>query len=63
MYRTRRGTWPIYIVDGLEFEAGANDILTIRAGEIQSFKVIGSVPLVQLDVHVSATFIQETLDA
>jgi len=50
-----------YIVDGVEFEAGAGDILVIKAGEVHSFKVIGDQPLVQLDIHVSPTFIQETL--
>ncbi len=63
MYRTRRGTRPIHIVDGVEFEAGAGDILTMKAGRLHIFLVIGSVPLVQLDQHVSATFIPETLDA
>jgi len=50
-----------YIVDGVEFEAGAGDILVIKAGEVHSFKVIGDQPLVQLDIHVSPTFIQENL--
>ena len=50
-----------YIVEGVEFEAGAGDILVIKAGEVHSFKVIGDQPLVQLDIHVSATFIQENL--
>ena len=51
-----------YIVNGEEFEAGAGDILIIKAGEVHSFKVIGERPLVQLDVHVSPTFIQENLE-
>jgi quercetin dioxygenase-like cupin family protein len=51
-----------YIVDGAEFEAGAGDILVIKAGEVHSFKVIGEQPLVQLDLHMSPTFIQENLD-
>ena len=50
-----------YTVDGVEFEAGAGDILVIKAGEIHSFVCIGDGPLVQLDVHVSPTFIQENL--
>jgi len=50
-----------YIVDGVEFEAGAGDILVIKAGEVHSFKVIGDGPLVQLDIHMSPTFIQENL--
>jgi quercetin dioxygenase-like cupin family protein len=50
-----------YIVDGAEFEAGAGDVLVIKAGEVHSFTVIGDEPLVQLDVHVSPTFVQENL--
>jgi quercetin dioxygenase-like cupin family protein len=50
-----------YVVDGKEFEAGAGDILVIKAGEIHSFKCIGDVPLVQLDVHLNRRFIQENL--
>lgn len=50
-----------YKVDGKEFEAGAGDILVIKAGEIHEFKNHGDVPLVQVDVHVSPRFIQENL--
>jgi len=50
-----------YVVDGTEFEAGAGDILVIKAGEVHSFKCIGDVPLVQLDVHLSPRFIQENV--
>jgi quercetin dioxygenase-like cupin family protein len=50
-----------YKVDGKEFEAGAGDILVIKAGEVHEFKCIGEVPLVQVDVHLSPTFIQEDL--
>jgi len=50
-----------YVVNGEEFEAGAGDILIIKAGEVHSFKCIGEETLVQLDVHVSPTFIQENL--
>jgi len=53
-----RGRW---IVDGHEFEAGAGDVLVIKAGEIHSFRGIGDGPLVQLDVHLSPRFIQENL--
>ena len=53
-----RGRW---VVDGQEFEAGAGDILVIKAGEVHSFKNIGDTPLVQLDVHLSPSFIQENL--
>ena len=51
----------LYNVDGQEFEAGAGDILVIKAGEIHSFKCIGDAPLVQVDVHLSPRFIQENL--
>lgn len=53
-----RGSW---LVDGKEFEAGAGDILVIKAGEVHSFKNTGDRPLVQLDVHLSPRFIQENL--
>jgi quercetin dioxygenase-like cupin family protein len=53
-----RGLWN---VDGTEFEAGAGDILVVKAGEVHSFRCIGDEPLVQLDIHVSPQFIQENL--
>ena len=56
--REGRGRW---VVNGEEFEAGAGDILVIKAGEIHSFTCIGDAPLVQLDVHLSQRFIQENL--
>lgn len=56
--REGRGLWN---VNGEEFEAGAGDILVIKAGEIHSFKCIGDGPLVQVDVHLSPRFIQENL--
>ncbi len=56
--REGRGLWN---VDGVEFEAGAGDILVIKAGEVHSFKCIGDEPLVQVDVHLSPRFIQENL--
>jgi quercetin dioxygenase-like cupin family protein len=56
--REGRGLWN---VNGEEFEAGAGDILVIKAGEIHSFKCIGDGPLVQVDVHMSPRFIQENL--
>ncbi len=46
---TSRGLWT---VNGEEFEAGAGDILVIKAGD---------APLVQLDVHLSPRFVQENL--
>ena len=51
----------LYTVDGREFEAGAGDILVIKAGEIHSFTCIGDEPLVQVDIHLSPRFIQENL--
>lgn len=53
-----RGLWT---VNGETFEAGAGDILVIKAGEIHGFTNTGDGPLVQLDVHLSPTFIQENL--
>jgi len=50
-----------YTVEGTTFEAGAGDILVIKAGEVHGFTAIGDEPLVQLDVHVNPTFIQENL--
>ncbi len=56
--REGRGLW---VVNGEEFEAGAGDILVIKAGEVHSFRCIGDGPLIQLDVHLSPRFIQENL--
>jgi len=56
--REGRGLWK---VNGEEFEAGAGDILVIKAGEIHSFRNTGDTPLVQVDVHFSPRFIQENL--
>src|SRR5262245_21007129 len=53
-----RGTW---LVNGEQFEAGAGDILVIKAGEVHSFKNTGETTLVQLDVHLNREFIQENL--
>ncbi len=53
----------LYTVEGETFEAGPGDILVIKAGEVHSFRAIGDGPLVQLDVHLSPTFIQENLPA
>lgn len=50
----------LYMVNGQEFEAGAGDILVIKAGEIHSFRCI-EAPLVQLDIHLNPEFIQENL--
>jgi len=56
--REGRGIWT---VNGEEFEAGAGDILVVKAGEIHSFRCIGDAPLVQLDVHLGPRFVQENL--
>jgi quercetin dioxygenase-like cupin family protein len=56
--REGRGLWT---VDGRQFEAGAGDILVIKAGEVHSFQGIGEARLIQLDVHLSPRFIQENL--
>ncbi|MDF1504975.1 cupin domain-containing protein [Roseisolibacter sp. H3M3-2] len=50
-----------YVVEGATFEASAGDILVIKAGEVHSFTAIGDGPLVQLDVHLNPTFVQENL--
>ena len=56
--REGTGTWT---VEGRTFEAGAGDILVIKAGEVHGFTNTGDVPLVQVDVHLSPRFIQENL--
>jgi mannose-6-phosphate isomerase-like protein (cupin superfamily) len=49
------------VVDGKTFEGRAGDIFVIKAGEVHEFKNTGDVPLVQVDVHLNPTFIQENL--
>jgi quercetin dioxygenase-like cupin family protein len=56
--KSGRGLWT---VNGEQFEAGAGDILVIKAGEVHGFQGIGDEDLVQLDVHLSPRFIQENL--
>ena len=51
----------LYTVNGQQFEAGAGDILVIKAGEVHSFTAIGDAPLVQVDIHLGPRFIQENL--
>ena len=58
----RAGGPGLWTVNGVEFEAGAGDILVIKAGEIHGFKCIGDAPLVQVDIHLSPRFIQENLE-
>ena len=50
-----------YVVDGVAFEAGAGEILVIKAGEVHEFTAVGEELLVQVDVHLSPRFIQENL--
>ena len=50
-----------YTVDGVQFEAGAGEILVIKAGEVHQFEALGPGKLVQVDVHLSPRFIQENL--
>lgn len=51
----------LYTVDGRQFEAGAGDILVIKAGEVHGFTAVGDGPLVQVDIHLGPRFIQENL--
>lgn len=59
LVREGRGLWT---VTGEEFDAGAGNILVIKAREVHSFRCVGDQPLVQLDVHPSPTFIEENLE-
>lgn len=54
-----RGLWSI---DGEEQEAGVGDILVVKAGEAHSFRSVGEVPLVQIDIHLGPRFVQENLE-
>ena len=58
---TCQGVSPNTDVNSVGIEASAGDILVIKAGEVHSFKKFGDTPLVQLDVHLSPRFIQETI--
>jgi mannose-6-phosphate isomerase-like protein (cupin superfamily) len=52
----------LWTVEGTEFEAGAGEILVVKAGEAHKFRSIGDAPLVQLDVHLGPQFEQENLE-
>ena len=56
--RDGRGVWT---VNGKTFEGGPGDIFVIKAGEIRSFKAVADSLLLQLDVLLSPSFIQENL--
>jgi mannose-6-phosphate isomerase-like protein (cupin superfamily) len=45
-----------WTVDGQEREAGAGDVLTVRAGEPHKFMNSGVGPLRQIDIHLNPTF-------
>jgi quercetin dioxygenase-like cupin family protein len=47
-----------WTVNGETFEAGAGEILVVKAGEVHNFTSVGPEPLVQLDVHLGARFQQ-----
>jgi len=47
-----------WTVNGEQFDAGAGEILVVKAGEIHSFVAAGAEHLVQLDVHLGPRFIQ-----
>lgn len=51
-----------WTVNETDHEAGPGDILVIKAGERHTFRSIGDVPLVQIDVHLGPRFEQENLD-
>ncbi len=53
--REGRGIWT---VNGEEFEAGAGDVLVVKAGEIHSFRCIGDVPALVL-AHLFVVFYEE----
>ena len=52
----------LWTVEGVEFEAGAGEILVVKAGEAHKFKSVGNEPLVQIDVHLGPRFVQENLE-
>lgn len=45
-----------WTVNGEEREAGAGDVLIVRAGEAHKFVNSGSGPLRQFDIHLNPTF-------
>jgi quercetin dioxygenase-like cupin family protein len=51
----------VWTVEGVTFEVGPGEIVVAKAGEVHSFKGGGDGPLVQLDLHLAARFVQEDL--
>jgi quercetin dioxygenase-like cupin family protein len=51
----------VWTANGKTFEGGTGDIFVIKAGEIRSFKAVADSLLLQLDVLLSPSFIQENL--
>ncbi|HIG73552.1 MAG TPA: cupin domain-containing protein [Bacteroidetes bacterium] len=50
-----------WTVSGETFEAGPGEIIVAKAGAIHSFTSVGEVPLVQINLHLAAQFVQENL--
>ena len=50
-----------WTVDGVVREGGPGDILVVKAGEVHSFVNIGETTLIQVDIHLNSTFVQENL--
>jgi mannose-6-phosphate isomerase-like protein (cupin superfamily) len=57
--REGKGRWT---VGDTELEAGAGDVLVVKAGEVHKFQALSPEPLVLIDVHLSPKFIQENLE-
>lgn len=51
----------VWTVEGETHEAGPGDVLVVKAGEVHGFRAVGDAPLVQIDVHLSRTFVQHDL--
>jgi mannose-6-phosphate isomerase-like protein (cupin superfamily) len=51
-----------WTVEGADFDVGAGEVLVVKAGEAHKFKNVGTVPLVQFDVHLGKRFEQENLE-
>lgn len=64
MYRVRHQDLP-FAGSSHRFVGADNgdvNVSVIKAGEVHEFKCVGDTPLIQLDVHLSPTFIQENLE-